>query len=133
MIKEFVEAWERNKHELEAKFQQKHPEDYDEILRGVLELFRELAIRPHPRKFHRVADGDYNGTLVFVIPQEEGDDFWYVKIAYGTSWCCDTLEYIKKENQSDPPNEDQVKMYMTLALHIVQRLKLMDAEVVGED
>ena len=38
MIEEFVEAWERSKHELEEKFQQKHPGDYVDIVRGVVEI-----------------------------------------------------------------------------------------------
>lgn len=141
MIQEFVQAWERNKHELEAKFQQKHPEDYEEIVRGVVEILRPEEDEyggPDPTRVTSIDHGDYQGTLVFVIAETgyQPSTYWYVTVNYGSCSGCDTLQAIHfsyDEEDSPIPTPNQVSQYMTLALHIVQRLKLMDGEAVGED
>lgn len=51
--------------------------------------------------------------------------YWYVCINYGSCSGCDTYENIRSYS-NDPPTEDQVKSYWTLALHIVQQMKEMD-------
>ena len=47
-----------------------------------------------------------------------------MKVGYGSCSGCDTLEGIRHYND-DKPTEEQVRDYMTLALHIVQGMKRM--------
>lgn len=127
MIKEFVEAWERNKHELEERFRQKPPENYEDIVQGVVEILnpkREYG-SPDPTRITVIDHGDYQGTLIFVIAETgyQPSRYWYVTVGYGSCSGCDTLQAIQ-----DAPISKQVPQYMTLALHIVQGLKLMREE-----
>jgi len=127
VIKEFVDRWEANKSSVEAVFRADHPDDYKDIVKAVIEAIKgEEYGGPDPNKIREIDDGDYQGTLVFVI----GDNsykpytYWCVRIEYGSCSGCDTLKAIRRYG-SDPPTDEQVKGYMTLALHVVQGLRLM--------
>ena len=131
MIKEFVTLWDKNKENLRTVFEKKHPDDYEDIVKGVISILNDgdSYRKPDPNRIHRIDDGEYQGTLVFVIGATgyQPSEYWYVKVRYGSCSGCDTLESIK--NYTDrTPTKDQVDSYMTLALHIVQGLKLMRDE-----
>lgn len=133
MIQEFVNRFMANKGQLEARFSAKHPEDYDEIVKAVIEVItipRKYG-QPDPNQVHAVSSGSYQGVLVFVIAEYGYDpsDFWYVRVNYGSCSGCDTLERIRGYKYG-PPEPQQVKDYMTLALHIVQKLKKMEGDAV---
>jgi hypothetical protein len=131
MIQGFVNRFlsDDGQAQLRAAFA-KHPEDYTAIVKAVVQVVSvEDYDDPDPERIHRIDDGDYQGTLVFVIAAKgyQPSDYWYVKVGYGSCSGCDTLQSIS--NYSDaPPTEEQVKEYMTLALHVVQGMKKM-----GED
>ena len=84
---------------------------------------------PDLERIHRIDDGDYQGTLVFVIGGKgyQLSTYWYVKVSYGSCSGCDTLEAIR-EYGGDLPKPQQVEDYMKLALHIVQGLNKMEDE-----
>lgn len=129
MIHEFVKAWDARKGEVEAKFRAKHPDNYMEIVRNVIDILTDgekYRGNPDPKNIHEIDDGDYQGTLVYVIPEDgyQPDTYWYVKVYYGSCSGCDTLQAITGYS-GEPPTDEQVKDYMTLALHIVQGLKKM--------
>jgi len=127
MIDEFVKIWDERKEELEAIFKQKHPSDYTEIVTNIamiLEKYGDLYKKMDSSKVHEIDDGDYQGTLLYLIPENtyQPSRYWMVKVGYGSCSGCDTLEGIK-DYSDNPPTESQVKDYMTLALHIIQALK----------
>lgn len=131
MIKKFIDKFEKNKHILEDIYSKKHPEDYKEVVKNVIFI---LSIEedddyelPSVERIHEINDGSYQGTLIYVIGQigYKPDTYWYCRIAYGSCSVCDLLQSICKYSSS-LPNEKQIKDYMTLSLHIVQRLKQMD-------
>ena len=82
---------------------------------------------PDPERIHRIDDGNYQGTLVYVIGEKgyQPDKYWYVKVDYGSCSGCDTLEGIR-DYTDDAPTDEQAKDYMTVALHIVQGMKPME-------
>lgn len=129
MIEQFVTRWNENKDKLETRFAESHPTDYETIVTEVVKIvttkvYGEYA--PDPERITEIDDGDYQGTLLYVIPEKgyQPSDYYYVKVGYGSCSGCDTLESIR--NYSDcKPTKEQVKHYMTLALHIVQNLKKM--------
>jgi hypothetical protein len=130
MIKDFVEKFEKNKEALRAKFAAKHPDNYAEVVKNVIEILREESANktaPDPERIHQIDDGNYQGTLVYIIAEcgYQPDIYWYVKVSYGSCFACDILEGIRRYD-SDQPSEQQVKDYMILALHIIQGLKLMN-------
>ena len=133
MIAEFVKVWEENKHLLREEFEKAHPDEYTDIVRGVIRVISHIDSydKPDPNRIHRIDDGEYQGTLVFVIAGHgyQPWDYWYVKVSYGSCSGCDTLMAIQdgfnwgEDNRK--PNKQQVDDYMTLALHILQGIKKM--------
>lgn len=145
MNKKLVAIFENNKKILEDKFKQAHPENYKALVKMLFELFqKELeeapystlsdnTFQPNAEKIHEIDDGSYQGTLLYLIPSTayQPDEYYYVAISYGSCSGCDTLERIRHYS-SDAPTEEQIKQYMTLLLHIVQRTKMLNLNSVGE-
>ncbi len=132
MIPEFVVAWEARKSEIEESFRTKHPGGYEDIVKQVVSILGDTCKydSPDPNRVVIVDHGDYQGTLLFVIGAKgyQPNDYWYVKVSYGSCSVCDTYEAIRYSNgawESDVPNEQQVKDYMTEALHVIQGLRAM--------
>lgn len=132
MIQEFVDRFMAEKDGFRARLSQRQPEDYREIVKMVIEAIGDdradnpYEDTPDPERIHTIDDGEYQGTLVFVIAARgyQPSDYWYVKISYGSCSGCDTLEAIRAYSD-DPPTPEQIDDYLTLALHIVQGLKKM--------
>jgi hypothetical protein len=136
VIKEFVQIWDKKKDDLQLSFMEKHPNGYEDIVKQVIELIGSddhgilgYGGQPDPDCIHVINDGDYQGTLLFVIAAKgyQPSTYWYVKVGYGSCSGCDTYQSIRDSGGwNDTPTEEQVRDYMTLALHIIQELKLMD-------
>lgn len=125
MIKEFVEQWEKNKDVIEDFFKRQHPEDYSQIVMLVIQALHDPSQYDSidPNRIHEIDDGNYQGTLVYVIGSSgyQPSDYWCVMVDYGSCSGCDTLEGIRGYSD-ETPTEEQVKSYMMLALHIVQNI-----------
>lgn len=85
MIAEFVELFMAGKPKLEALFSEKHPENYKAIVEAVMDVLNngDDYGAPDPKRIHELDDGDYQGTLVYVIAATgyQPSDYWYVKVA----------------------------------------------------
>jgi hypothetical protein len=126
MIQEFVQRFDAARGALLEKFSAAHPANYQAIVRAVVEAVssgNEYS-DPDPERIVEIDHGSYQGTLVYVIGVKgyQPSDYWYVKVGYGSCSGCDTLEAIKGY-RDEKPTEEQAKDYLTLALHIVQRIK----------
>ena len=133
MIEEFREHWEDGKSEIREKYEESHPSSYTEIVADVVTAIAKRVdyFPPNPEKIYQIDDGDYQGTLVFVIPEDryQPRDYYYVRVAYGSCSGCDTLLSIRRSfHDEEAPDEDQTDAYMRLALHVFQSLKKMDPE-----
>ena len=131
----FVDKFMNGREQLKAIFKKEHPEDYQDIVKKVIDIINPDGFAhelPDPERIHQIDDGDYQGTLVFVIASRGYGlhSYWYVMISYGSCSGCDTLINIHRFQRDDPPNDQQVEDYMTLALHVVQNIKRMDNETV---
>ena len=134
MIQEFVKAWDARKGEIEAQFRAEHPKNYNQIVKAVVTIIHANSDgygRPDPERITWIDHGDYHGTLLFIIAGSghQPDNYWFVKVGYGSCSGCDTLEYIRAYCDN-PPNAEQVADYMTLALHILQGIKALVGETV---
>lgn len=69
-----------------------------------------------------VDNGDYQGTLLFIIPQKtyQPQEFEYLMtyVDYGSCSGCDTLQSIQSFS-GDKPTDSQLKDYMTLCKDLV--------------
>ena len=125
MIEKFVGRFMEKKDELRKIFGAAHPSDYEEIVKDVVSIITDEEYgHPDRDKIHKIDDGDYQGTLLFIIPEKtyQPNTYWAVNVDYCSCSGCDTLEAIR-DFPSDKPTESQVEDYMTLALHIVQNMK----------
>lgn len=133
MIQELITQWEENKHKLEEYFRttkQVEYRTYEQIVRKIFELCLLKADEYDNgfdiSKMTIIDDGDYQGTKIFIIPkdtyQPSVGDYVVTNTYYGSCSGCDTLQSIS-DYDYDLPTEGQVKEYMTLALHLVQKLK----------
>lgn len=128
MIEQAVKNWEATKHLIRLALEEKHPADYKELVQLVI---KHIGTDDNGRDMnhegiHVIDDGDYQGSLLFIIPElgYQPDTYWVVKVGYGSCSGCDTLEGIRDfDFENKKPDVGQVDAYMTLALHIVQGLK----------
>lgn len=127
MIKEFVERWEANKDKIREFFINKPPESYQDVVETVVANITDEEygdVSPDPKRIHMIDDGDYQGTLLFVIAEKgyQPDTYYFCKIDYGSCSGCDTLQQVRDDLKGDK----QIDAYMQLALHVVQNLKEME-------
>lgn len=139
MIKEFVERWNKYKENLEKYFRNTKQEEYDTYEKIVKILF-DKVINQEETKYYKFAtnnitvidDGDYQGTQIFVIPldtyQPEINDYVVTNTYYGSCSGCDTLQAISEYDYDEKPDENQIKDYMELALHLLQKCKWLGEE-----
>lgn len=136
MIKDFVDAWEKNKWKLKEYFTNTRQEEYDSYEAIVEQIFK-IVINPYIDNelcgtpfniddINVLDDGDYQGTQIFILHkdtyQPSIEDYVYVGNYYGSCSGCDTLLAINNYGD-DIPTLAQVKDYMTLALHLIQKFK----------
>ena len=127
MIQNFIDRFTTNQAAIEAKFRAAHPESYEDVVRVVVDAVKgDEYDHMDPSPIHTIDDGDYQGTLLFVIASSgyQPSKYWYVKVGYGSCSGCDTLQDIRGYTD-EPVTDQQLRDYMTLALHIVQGLKEM--------
>ena len=131
MITQFVNRFMEHKAEVRAAFAKAPPTCYKDIVDTVVKalVVEEWGNDPWPDR-HLITEinyGDYSGTLVYVIGSWEYalGTHWYVTVGYGSCSGCDTLQAIQGYLDG-PPTEQQLDDYMTLALHIVQGIKVME-------
>ena len=132
IIKEFAHRFVEIEKELKASFFDKFPNGYEDILQRSLEsMYPESEAsygKPNYSNIHRIDDGDYQGTLVFMVPERcyQPDTYWVFKVGYGSCSVCDTFERIDRDcydygnGVEDGCKEQQVNDFYTLALHMIQ-------------
>ena len=138
MIKEFIDAWNANKEELRKYFSETEQSEYCKY-QIILQRVLEKVINPYLKenetdifnsfsiKDIKVIDyGDYQGTLIIIFHEDtfrpDSSETYYTIVEYGSCSGCDTLLGIIDYGDGIP-NERQINDYMTLALHLIQRMK----------
>ena len=135
MIQDFVKAWETNKDYLRDYFASNEQENYNSYKRLIGLMFSHV-INPYLmcngkqcfdlNRLHEIDDGEYQGTLLYVIPMEtyQPSFFEYVitYVGYGSCSGCDALMAISY-CKDGLPTDEQVNDYMKLCLHILQHFK----------
>lgn len=131
MIQEIIKQWEEKKHKLESYFRTTKQSEYCNSYKQILEKIFELVIDGYSAdKITEIDNGDYQGTLIFLIPfdtyQPDFEDYLITNTYYGSCSGCDTLQGISSYD-SNIPNEEQIKDYMMLSLHLIQRLQKLQS------
>lgn len=136
MIKEFVERWDKYKGDLEKYFRNTRQEEYSDYEDIVKALFKEVINKKEIDgyefdldKMTIIDDGDYQGTRIFIIPldtyQPSVEEYVITNTYYGSCSGCDTLLAISSY-VGGIPDEEQVKDYIELALHLLQKCRWLE-------
>lgn len=130
MIKEFVEVWDNKKDDIRNMFIEKHPKRYLDVVHNIVKVINENIEsydKIDPTRIHEINDGGHQGTLVYIIAsdQYQPNKYWIVSVDYGSCSGCDTLDRIRNY-EDGKPSDSQIEDYMTLSLHIIQKIKKID-------
>lgn len=125
MITEFIDRFQEIKPKLLEKFSIKEPKSYEDIFKQTIKMmFPEYDDLEYP-DFERITvidDGDYQGTLVFVVSSRDYQprDYWVSSVDYGSCSSCDTFQSYYTFGHN--PEESAPEM-VTMALHMIESMK----------
>jgi hypothetical protein len=130
MDKDIIARFDAKREHLRAAFKAKHPDSYLDV---VTELVRAIADEDEygcgeynldPDRITVIDHGDYQGSMLFVIAAKgyQPSDYWATECSYGSCSGCDTLEGIR-EYSGEAPTDAQANDYLTLALHLAQKMQ----------
>jgi hypothetical protein len=135
MNNNIVNLWEQNNEILRNYFKTTIQENYQSY-KSLVKLITEYILNNHEESYDIpkydiehitiIDDGDYQGTQLFLIPEDtyqpSASNYLVTYTYYGSCSGCDTLQGIHGY-EDDLPNEEQVNDYMSLCLHLIQRMK----------
>lgn len=135
MIQKAVKQWDAHKGELEAYFRSTpmgEYDSYDKILRLVIDkVLNADECGMHIVPTYDVIDhGDYQGVQIYILHTDSYQpllsEYILTHNYYGSCSGCDTLLSITRYDDGIP-DEDQVRGFMLISLHLVQNMRyLMD-------
>lgn len=124
MITEFIDKFQEIKPRLLEQFSKEEPDNYQDIFKQTIKMmFGNSGDYEFP-DFERITvidDGDYQGTLVFVVASKgyQPSNYWATRVGYGSCSGCDTFQ-----SYSDYDNPEQSAPEMvTMALHMIESMK----------
>ena len=139
MNKTIIKLWENKKEELKQYISENNQEEYASYLK-LVKVITQIVLNSgyedewgsectfNHEAIHKIDDGDYQGTLIFIIPmdiyQPSEDQYLITNVSYGSCSGCDTLESIHSYD-TGKPSPEQVEGYMTLCLHLIQKMKYL--------
>lgn len=123
MIIEFIDRFQEIKPRLLEEFSKEEPESYEDIFKQTIKMMFSGYDSETP-DFERITvidDGDYQGTLVFVVAAQgyQPSDYWATRVFYGSCSGCDTFQAY---SDYDNPEESAPHM-VTMALHMIESMK----------
>lgn len=135
MEKEIIRRWEANKEHLREYLQTNPQSEYNEYEKLVGILVRECLnyeLKEGDWKlaadFNVIDHGEYQGTQIFLLHkdtyQPSENQYYVFDNYYGSCSGCDTLQGISQYD-SKVPSDGQLDAYMSLLLHMIQRMKCL--------
>lgn len=129
MITEFINKFQEIKPRLLEQFSKEEPDDYADIFKQTIKMMFEksedtYSCNSETPDFERITvidDGDYQGTLVFVVAAKgyQPSNYWCTRVFYGSCSGCDTFEaYSDYYNPKNSAPE-----MVTMALHMIESMK----------
>lgn len=128
MIQEYCDTVINNKAEISEWLRaMDHSPSYTELVKRVIEVINldgEYG-GPDPTKIVTIDHGDYQGTLLYIVPAigYQPSTYWALKVSYGSCSGCDTLAGICDYSWPEEKSEQSLNELYTLMLHLVQSMK----------
>lgn len=130
MLKYCYEKWDKNKSVLEEKLRKTDLSRvaYLDILKLTVDCILnddEFGLKWDSERITPIDDGDYQGTLLYLIPQEcyQPSEYEYLMtyMGYGSCSCCDLLQSILPWDK-DHITDDTIKDFMSLCKDFVTNM-----------
>ena len=133
MIKEIISVWEERKDVLRKELVHSPIFSYKKLVEKIVDIFLNHESQLYDlEKMRVIDDGDYQGTLIFIIPentyQPNVNEYLYTYVYYGSCCGCDIMEDIQAQYDSSKSKEtydEVISDLMILSLHLIQRFKRM--------
>jgi hypothetical protein len=127
MDQNIIKRYDQIKPALLERFKAKHPDSYSDIVKALVGLLSDDdrdGLFMDPDRITVIDYGDYQGSQLFIIAAKgyQPSNYWATECDYGSCSGCDTLQAISHYS-SEPPTEDQANDYLTLALHLAQKMQ----------
>lgn len=129
MITEFIDKFQEIKPRLLEQFSKEEPDNYSDIFKQTIKMMFEntedrwsiQSVTPDFERITVIDDGDYQGTLVFVVASKgyQPSDYWATTVYYGSCSGCDTFQ---EYSDYDNPEKSAPEM-VTMALHMIESMK----------
>lgn len=135
MDKNIIKRWETNKQHL-FEFLQNNPQqnyEYTDLIKILIKecLNYNVSTDTFSEEINIIDHGDYQGTQIFILHkdtyQPDINEYYCTHNYYGSCSGCDTLLAIKELDNSELPSEEQLKGYMNLMLHLIQKMKNLNS------
>lgn len=130
MLKYCLKKWDENKKKLEEELL-KDPLlnecEYKHIVEKVVEIILNTNEEYlwNTEGITEIDDGDYQGTLLFLIPRKTSQpseyEYLMTYVGYGSCSGCDALQAIQDYGEN-PISEDQLKDFMALCKDIITNM-----------
>lgn len=134
MIKYCLEKWNKNKEKLKAALKRTpglNDCNYKDIVELVVKYILNEGCEYESEMFDNehltvIDDGDYQGTLLFIIPnntyQPSEHEYLMTYVSYGSCCGCDTLQGIQCYMDDGEITDQQISDFMTLCKDIVTNM-----------
>lgn len=137
MEDKIIKKWEENKGKLRYFFQNTEQREYDSYAKILEAICENILLYKEPNVLES-SIGSYRGDSVFILTDKDQDNYYDIgqgynfetlcderfiitTNSYGSCSGCDTLLSISRYD-TEFPSEEQVNEYMTLSLHLFQRM-----------
>jgi hypothetical protein len=123
MVKVLAESWSKNQNKLKeyltSHFESLNHYSYEDIVRITFHNIYEGEDKLNVDKLTEIDDGDYQGTLLFVIPfqtyQPGPGEYLMTYVSYGSCSGCDTLQSLYYCNDTN----EKINGFMCLCKDIL--------------
>ena len=134
MIKFCVEQWDKNRERLRAHLAERtdlaecsYIDLVEAVVKYIFNYEKESwgTVTWDYKKISVINDGDYQGTLLFIIPQDTyqpgAHEYLMTFVEYGSCSGCDTLQHLQCFVYYEAKaSDDTIDKFMTLCKDIVQ-------------
>lgn len=127
MIKYCLKKWDENKNDLKLaleRYSEINSCDYSDLVKLVTDYI--LGEEWDSENITMIDNGDYQGTLLFLIPKDtyQPAEYEYLAtfVSYGSCSGCDTLQAIQSWSD-EPVTEEQIEDFMTLCKDLVTNMR----------
>lgn len=129
MLKIILSQWENNKDELRAMLASRtdlNEVEYKDLVKMTFDVVYNTGLSDYncldTNKIHEIDDGDYQGTLLYLIPFDryQPGEYEYLMtcVGYGSCSGCDTLQAIQGWGSGELTNR-QIDDFMALCKDIL--------------